>query len=374
MLSLADGGFFPWTWPWAALALATAAAGAWLIQPGIRLAPLEIAFVVGLAALSAWQALSAEWSQDPARSLEDALRGTVYVAAAAACVVIARAAGSRPVVVGVVAGGAIALVAGLVEHARSGNDPFQADLLFQPLGYANAVGILAALGGVLAVGLLSVPLAPAPRAALVGVVGVSILALVLTQSRGAWLAGGAGLAIAAIFRWRRRALPASLGLAALLVVLLLVSPLVFDRASLQGVLSDRAYYWPLAWHALGSPLHGLGSGGFAQLWALERPIPVNAIDAHSLYLETLLELGAVGLAVVLVTLALPLAVAPRLAGGWAAGATGAYAAFLVHAAVDWDWEMPVVTIAGLACGAALLSAGVQAPTVRITSAARTIRA
>jgi hypothetical protein len=55
------------------------------------------------------------------------------------------------------------------------------------------------------------------------------------------------------------------------------------------------------------------------------------------------------------TLALPLAVASRLTTGWAAGATGAYTAFLVHAAVDWDWEVPAVTIAGLACGAALLS-------------------
>jgi hypothetical protein len=140
------------------------------------------------------------------------------------------------------------------------------------------------------------------------------------------------------------------------VVALLVSPLVVEPARLHAALSDRAYYWPVAWHALSSPIRGLGSGSFAQLWALERPVPVNAIDAHSLFLEALLELGAIGLVLVVATLSLPLVGAPRLVGGWAAGATGAYVAFLVHAAVDWDWEMPAVTIAGLGCGATLIVA------------------
>jgi hypothetical protein len=35
---------------------------------------------------------------------------------------------------------------------------------------------------------------------------------------------------------------------------------------------------------------------------------------------------------------------------------GAYVAFLVHAGVDWDWEMTAVTMAALACGVALLLA------------------
>jgi O-antigen ligase len=144
------------------------------------------------------------------------------------------------------------------------------------------------------------------------------------------------------------------------VVSILVSPLVIEPARLEPILSTRAYYWPVAWHALDSPLRGLGSGAFAQLWALERPVDMNAIDAHSLFLETLLELGVVGLVILLATLALPLVFARRLSGGWAAGAIGAYTAFLVHAAVDWDWEMPVVTIAGLACGVALLAAGASA--------------
>jgi predicted Zn-dependent protease len=33
---------------------------------------------------------------------------------------------------------------------------------------------------------------------------------------------------------------------------------------------------------------------------------------------------------------------------------GGYVAYLVHAAQDWDWELPAVTLAGLGCAVALL--------------------
>jgi tetratricopeptide (TPR) repeat protein len=41
----------------------------------------------------------------------------------------------------------------------------------------------------------------------------------------------------------------------------------------------------------------------------------------------------------------------------AAVAFAAYVAYLLHAAIDWDWEMPAVTLAALFCGLALLAAG-----------------
>ena len=81
-----------------------------------------------------------------------------------------------------------------------------------------------------------------------------------------------------------------------------------------------------------------------------------ARDAHSLYLETLAELGPIGLALLLAALIIPLL---ALRGGrdpLLATAAGAYVAFLVHTGVDWDWELPAVTLAGLACGSAMLVA------------------
>jgi cytochrome c-type biogenesis protein CcmH/NrfG len=35
-------------------------------------------------------------------------------------------------------------------------------------------------------------------------------------------------------------------------------------------------------------------------------------------------------------------------------AVGAYVAYLVHTGVDWDWELPAVTLAGLLCGVSIL--------------------
>jgi hypothetical protein len=53
----------------------------------------------------------------------------------------------------------------------------------------------------------------------------------------------------------------------------------------------------------GSPLHGSGADTFANLWMVHRPPRSEAgTEAHSLYLETLGELGVVGLGLLLVAL------------------------------------------------------------------------
>jgi tetratricopeptide (TPR) repeat protein len=123
--------------------------------------------------------------------------------------------------------------------------------------------------------------------------------------------------------------------------------------------NGRGDYWRVAWETAGDePLLGAGAGSFEAEWLLERPVAFHARDAHNLYLETLAELGPLGLALLLATLALPLAAlreARRLPFGAAAG--GAFAAFVVHAAVDWDWEVPAVTVAALLCAVVLVASG-----------------
>ena len=37
-----------------------------------------------------------------------------------------------------------------------------------------------------------------------------------------------------------------------------------------------------------------------------------------------------------------------------ATAAAGYVAYLIHTGVDWDWELPAVTICGLLCGSGLL--------------------
>jgi hypothetical protein len=84
-------------------------------------------------------------------------------------------------------------------------------------------------------------------------------------------------------------------------------------------------------------------------------VPQPARDAHSLYLETLAELGPLGLLLLLVALGLPLAAAVTArTDPLTPPALGAYVAFLAHTAQDWDWELPAVTVPALACAVALL--------------------
>ena len=47
---------------------------------------------------------------------------------------------------------------------------------------------------------------------------------------------------------------------------------------------------------------------------------------------------------------------------------GAYVAFLLHNAIDWDWKIPALTLVGIFCGAATLAG------TRETDAARSRRA
>jgi hypothetical protein len=120
--------------------------------------------------------------------------------------------------------------------------------------------------------------------------------------------------------------------------------------------SFRVDLWRVAWDdATRHPLAGSGAGSYAAEWFRERPIALDATNAHQLYLETLAELGPLGLAFLLVALGAPLVAAWRARHHpLAAGVTAAYVAFLVHAAVDWDWQLAAVTLAALCCGAALL--------------------
>jgi hypothetical protein len=124
-----------------------------------------------------------------------------------------------------------------------------------------------------------------------------------------------------------------------------------------GSTEPRSSLWHVAWHEFEAHRTvGAGAGTFALAWVRSglEATQGAALDAHSLYLETLAELGLVGLAALLAFLSLPLLRPRRLGSTDAAAAAAAYVTFLVHAGLDWDWELPAVVVAGLCCGAAAL--------------------
>jgi hypothetical protein len=130
--------------------------------------------------------------------------------------------------------------------------------------------------------------------------------------------------------------------------------------------NGRADLWQAALNdAAAHPLLGSGAGSYERYWLAHRPVPLKVRDAHSLYLETYAELGPVGVVLLLCALALPLAALRRARSArLAAGALGAYAAFLGHAAVDWDWELTAVTVPALLCGACLVLLGADGTRTR----------
>ena len=97
-----------------------------------------------------------------------------------------------------------------------------------------------------------------------------------------------------------------------------------NRRLLSASGNGRSDYWRVARTMVrDEPLLGGGAGSFEAHWFQERSVAFHARDAHNLYLETLAELGPVGLALLLATLALPLLALPgtrRLAYGPAAAA------------------------------------------------------
>lgn len=112
--------------------------------------------------------------------------------------------------------------------------------------------------------------------------------------------------------------------------------------------TGRVEQWDVAFDGFRSePLHGGGAGTYGLRWMRERPNTLVVDDAHSLYLESLDELGLVGLALIaIVVLTLVVMAAPWRARDRSLEAVvfAAFLALAVHAGIDWDWEMPAVMV------------------------------
>jgi hypothetical protein len=431
-LGLDEGGYAATAWGWSAVVvLAVLAVLLW--RGAARPSRPALALVAALACLTGWTAASTLWSSDVTASVLEVERLLLYLGAAA----VFALAGSAPALLAGVLGATTLLCAFGLANWLLGDpevplsaDPQSADRLSEPIGYANGVAVLAAMGLLLGIG-FAARAERAWSAAAAAPLPLLAATLYFTYGRGAWLALGFGLAVgigvgpgrlqlaatavvlapmAAAAVLASHTLEAGAVLAVVIVVLCAASAatavalrsarITVPRAAraafaaaLVGLVvvaattafvglggpkgaydsfkeapapvhgdvgarvfsasgSSRADYWSVAWHTyVDEPLLGDGAGSYARAWLADRPVPQPVVDAHSLYLETLAELGPVGLLLLALALAAPLAGARS---PWTPVALAPYAAFLLHAAQDWDWELPAVTVAALACGAALV--------------------
>jgi O-antigen ligase len=448
--ALNNGGFFPGSWTAVTVGFLWLIAVALLLGVRPELTTADLAWLGLLAALVVWTALSISWSLNARESAFEVRRDLVYVSAAAALLLLGTRRSAVHVVTAVWGAVGIVVVYALARYLLASelrSDQFELNLLFRPLGYANALGILAGLGAVLAVALTAragthwlrslaaaslAPLAAAvwltssrasglavaigllvmltfdrrrldvlgamivtaPLAAVVAVLCERADLATPTRAAGVegrahllalWIVLGAAVlactpklaeaATRGLTRVDRRRLAQAAALAAACVVLGVV---LFGRGGIDAFFTTgyRPAYWHVAWkEAAAHPALGAGAGTFADYWSRygDPSLEGGALDAHNLYLETLAELGVVGLVLLAAALSLPLLVALRhRSDPVAAPAAGAYAAFLAHAALDWDWEMPTVTLAALACGAAvLLLERDTAPVRRLSAPGRT---
>lgn len=285
------------------------------------------ALVAYLAVLAA----SVGWADDP---LLTARRGVAFALMAVAIAGFVRLLAADAIVSFALLGSAAyVLVAVAAELATGAFRPWAANYRFSGVFHPNTVGSFCVIFVVAAT-----CLPRRSRGALLALgVTVAVAVLLLTRSRSSVFV----LAVLLLVRWLVSAAPARtafalvaaawIGCAALFVFGDAAGPAVRDtilmsRADSEaGTLSGRTALWDqLLRFAAERPVLGYGVGGF---WTPRRVQAVYAAqrwpaaDAHSTYIEQLLDLGLVGLGLFLFVLAAALgraARSARTAGGPAA--------------------------------------------------------
>lgn len=471
ILAFDRGGFFPDSVGLAATALGVVLAARLLLAADPFESVSGIALLAGgaLSLLAAWTLLSAAWSDMDARAMLEFDRVVLYAFAFWVFATIGRTPGRLRVLVRALAVGIAAVcLSGLLTRVLPevwGAPPnIEPERLSWPVTYWNGLGLLAAVGLLLALH----HAADAHERAGVRVLGAAaapLLAatLVLTFSRGAVVAGalalvayavlarpsgfpaavasagpaiavaviaaldadllssgnptapaavaqgedlalvlGACAAAAAIVRWallgldarvvawrpgaaaamsRRRPLVVA---AATVVVAGLVASSAAAGLPARAELQYKAFvdgsdvtasqtrtrlleignngrleHWDVALEGFRSdPLRGSGAGTYEAQWARYRSTNFTVVDGHSLYLETLGELGLPGLLLLVTFIAAALAgLARRIRGPHRAVGAALFsctALWAVHAGIDWDWELTAVTVwVGAVAGAGL---------------------
>lgn len=235
------------------------------------------------------------------------------------------------------------------------------------VGLALGAGALAALSSAFLRGVtaLAGPLATRERQGAIALVALVVIAgAAAVAQRTLGRRGPAG----AVTLPRRAGVVATAVICAGLAMAIVVgahessgtSPALSGGATrLTSLQSNRYDYWSVALRAFAAePVHGVGAGGWSVEWLKWRTVSEGAQDAHSLELQTLAELGIVGALALLAFIGGVAAAARRaldVAPAAAAGPVAALVVYLAHSPLDWDWQMPAVTLVAMVLAGGVLA-------------------
>jgi hypothetical protein len=140
-----------------------------------------------------------------------------------------------------------------------------------------------------------------------------------------------------------------------------VGPGYVQNHLFNGSGNGRWDYWKAAVAEYEAhPVLGDGAGSYAAWWLQHRDLRVFVRNAHSLYLETLGELGVIGLVLIAGFFAVGFSSARQHAAGpdandriALAALTSVLTAFVVAVGLDWVWQIPAVAIVGVVTVAVL---------------------
>jgi tetratricopeptide (TPR) repeat protein len=135
--------------------------------------------------------------------------------------------------------------------------------------------------------------------------------------------------------------------------------------------SGRWQFWSAAGDEFESrPVLGRGAGSYEAWWAEHGSLYRFIRDAHSLYLETLAELGILGFSLLALMLGTAVAaVAVRLRAArpddrvTIASLAALVGAYCIAAGIDWMWELTVVTVVAIATLGLLTGPASDAPRI-----------
>jgi O-antigen ligase len=328
----------------AGLVLALAWLAAITVGPHARGRAIDIVsaqpMLVGLLVLFlGWTAISAVWAQEPPVAYETTYRYALNFILFA--IVFTAVASERRAATWIywafVTGAVISCLYGLAVGAGSeafnevGEPTRLTGAGIDPNGLATVL-----VGGMtLALGLAVVSRrAPLLRLLALGAAGLCALGVMLTLSRAGLLALGAVIIAGVVVASRKRGrllVVACLGLTAIVAYFAVIAgPEARERVTEVGSGSGRTDIWTVGWRMFeDNAVSGVGAGNFS-VTSLEYAFEPGAIDAgtlrsdqgegkvaHNVYLETLAELGIVGLGLLLAIFVYSVTAAARAASNFA---------------------------------------------------------